>query len=96
MLIRRTTTTPEDSKANGSAEAAVGIMKRQTRSIISEAKLEEKYWPFAIAYAAKQRELKLLGEKPLLKLGVNVIVKKKTSANRKVKVLNQLQWKQSI
>jgi hypothetical protein len=84
-FIRRTVTTPEDSRANGSAEAAVGIIKRQTRTVISEAKLEEKYWPFAITYAAKQRERKLLGQPPLLKIGTKVIVKKRTSANRKVK-----------
>jgi hypothetical protein len=83
--FRRTTTTPEDSRANGSAKASVGLTKRQTRSILSESSADEKFWPFAISYAAKERELKLLGEKPRLKLGMNVIVKKRTSANRKVK-----------
>jgi hypothetical protein len=54
--VRRTSSVPEDAKANGSAEAAVGLVKRQARAVLQESGLEEKYRPFASIYAAKQRE----------------------------------------
>ena len=82
---RRTTSIPEDVKANGSAEAAVGLIKKQARAILSESKLRKEFWPFAVAYAAKQRERHALNENPLLKLGMNVVVKKRVSQNRRVK-----------
>ena len=42
--IRRTTTVPEDSNANGSVDCAVGIIERQARTVLSEAKLKGSYW----------------------------------------------------
>ena len=54
--IRRTSSVPEDAKASGSAEAEVGLIKRQARAVLQEANLQEKYWPFAAIYAAKQRK----------------------------------------
>ena len=48
--IRRTSSVPEDAKANRSAEAGVGLIKRQTKAVLQEAGLEEKYWPFETAY----------------------------------------------
>jgi len=83
--IRRTSSVPEDAKANGSAEAAVGLIKRQTRAVLQESGLEEEFWPFAALYAAKQREKFALKEEPLLKLGTKVIVKKRVSRNRRIK-----------
>lgn len=83
--IRKTNSIPEDSKANGSAEAAVGLIKKQTRSILSESGLKEVMWPFGVSYAAKQRERKALGEPPLLKLGTKVVVKKRVSNDRRIK-----------
>ena len=83
--IRKTVSIPEDFKGNGSAESAVGLVKRQTRAALSESKLAISYWPFAASYAAKQRERLALKEPPLLKFGCNVIVKKRISNNRKVK-----------
>ncbi len=38
--IRKTNSIPEDVKANGSAEAAVGLIKKQARAILSESKLK--------------------------------------------------------
>ena len=77
---------PEDVKANGSAEAAVGLIKKQAKAILSESRLKKDFWPFAVAYAAKQRERHALNEKnPLLKLGMNVVVKKRVSRNRRIK-----------
>ena len=55
--IRKTMSVPEDFKGNGSAESAVGLVKRQTRAVLSESGLALCYWPFAAAYAAKQREI---------------------------------------
>ena len=72
-------------KANGSAEAAGGLIKKQARAILSESKLKKEFWPFAAAYAAKQRERYALNESPLLKLGMNVVVKKRVSRNRRIK-----------
>ena len=76
---------PENFKGNGSAESAVGLVKRQTRAVLSESGLAISYWPFAAAYATKQRERLALKEAPLMKFGCNVIVKKRISNNRKVK-----------
>ena len=63
----------------------MGLVKRQTRAVLSESGLAISYWPFAAAYAAKQRERLALKEPPLMKFGCNVIVKKRISNNRKVK-----------
>jgi hypothetical protein len=83
--IRKTSSIPEDVKANGSAEAAVGLIKKQARTILSESKLKREFWPFAVAYAAQQRERHALNESPLLKLGMNVVVEKRVSRNRRIK-----------
>jgi len=85
--IRKTNSVPEDVKANGTVESAVGLIKKQTRAIIEEAKVSVELWPFAAIYAAKQRERFILSEEPLLKFGTKVIVKKRTSRNRRVKSL---------
>ena len=82
--IRRTSSVPEDAKANGSAETAVGLIKRQTRSVLQESGFDESFLPFAALYAAKQRQRFALKE-PLLKLGTKVIVKKRVSRNRRIK-----------
>ena len=76
---------PEDFKGNGSAESAVGLVKRQTRAVLSESGFPIAYWPFAAAYATKQRERLALKESPLMKFGGNVIIKKRVSCNRRVK-----------
>ncbi len=47
--------------------------------------MKKEFWPFAVAYAAKQRERQALNESPLLKLGMNVVVKKRISRNRRIK-----------
>ena len=52
--IRKTSSIPEDFKGNGSAESAVGLVKRQTRAVINESGLPISYWPFAAAYSAKK------------------------------------------
>ena len=52
--IRKTNSFPEDLKANGATEAAVGLIKKQARAILSESKLKKEFWPFAVARAAKQ------------------------------------------
>ena len=83
--IRKTSSIPEDYKGNGSGESAVGLIKRQTRAVLSESNLAVCYWPFASAYSAKQREKLALKEAPLMKFGCNAVVKKRTSANRRVK-----------
>ena len=83
--IRKTSSIPEDFKGNGNAESAVGLVKRQTRAVLSESGLALSYWPFAAAYAAKQRERLALKDTPLMKFGCNVIVKKRVSCNRRVK-----------
>ena len=62
--IRKTASIPEDFKGNGSAESAVGLLKRQTRAVLSESSLAISYWPFAASYAAKQRERLALKEAP--------------------------------
>ena len=72
--IRKTVSIPEDFKGNGSAESAVGLVKRQTRAVLSESGLAISYWPFAAAYAATQRERLALKEPPLMKFGCDVIV----------------------
>ena len=74
--IRKKSSIPEDFKGNGSAESAVGLVKRQTRAVLSENGLALSYWPFTAAYAAKQRARLALKEPPLMKLGCNVVVKK--------------------
>ena len=81
--IRKTSSIPEDYKGNGSAESAVGLIKRQTRAVLSESSLS--VCPFASAYSAKQREKPALKECPLMKFGCNAIVTKRTSNNRRVK-----------
>jgi hypothetical protein len=48
------------------------------------------YWPFASAYAAKQRERLALKDTPLMKFGRNVVVKKRVSCNRIVKGFEQV------
>ena len=83
--IRKTNSIPEDVKANGSAEATVGVIKKQARAILSESKLKNEFWQFAVAYAAKQRERQALNEIPFVKLGTNVVVKKRVSRNRRIK-----------
>ena len=52
--IRKTSSIPD--KGNGSAESAVGLIKRQTRAVLSESNLAVSYWPFAAAYSAKQKK----------------------------------------
>ena len=47
--------------------------------------MKKEFWPFAVAYAAKQRERQALNEIPLLKLGMNVVVKKRVSRNQRIK-----------
>ena len=47
--------------------------------------MTKEFWPLAVAYAAKQRERQALKEDPLLKLGMEVVVKKRVSGNRKIK-----------
>ena len=54
--MRKTSSIPEDYKGNGNAESAVGLVKRQTRAVLSESGLAISYWPFAAAYSAKQEE----------------------------------------
>ena len=54
--IRKTSSIPEDFKGNGSAESAVGLVKRQTRAVINESGLPISYRPFAAAYSARQRK----------------------------------------
>ena len=76
---------PEDFKGNGSAESAVGLVKRQTRAVLSESELPIAYWPFAAAYATKQKERLALKEAPLMKFGGYVVIKKRISNNRRVK-----------
>ena len=61
--IRKTVSIPEDFKGNGSAESAVGLVKRQTRAVLSESGLAIRYWPVAAAYSAKQRERLVLKKK---------------------------------
>ena len=77
--IRKTSSIPEDFKGNGSAESAVGLIKRQTRAVLSKSGLALSYWPFAAAYAVKQRERLALKDTPLMKFGCNVVVKKRVS-----------------
>ena len=74
--IGKTSSIPEDFKGDGSAESAVALVKRQTRAVLSESGLALCYWPFASAYAAKQRERVALKDTPLMKFGCNVVVKK--------------------
>ena len=88
--IRKTSSVPEDFKANGSAESAVGLIKRQTRAVLAESKLPLYYWPFASTYSAKQRERLALKDTPLMKFGCNVVVKKRVSCNRRVKGFEQI------
>ena len=88
--MRKKSSIPEDFKGNGSAESAVGLVKRQTRAALSESGLALSYWPFAAAYAAKQRERLALKETPLMKLGCNVVFKRRISNNRRVKGFEQV------
>ena len=63
----------------------MGLVKHQTRAALSESGLALSYRPFAAAYAAKQRERLALTETPLMKLGCNVVVKRRVSNNGRVK-----------
>jgi hypothetical protein len=89
---RRTTNTPEDPRANGSAEACVGIIKRDARTLLHSkaAKgLPLKVWPYAVQHVATTRWMKHKGQNRIpLQFGQPVMMKRRKRTN----VLDGKDW----
>ena len=61
--IHVTTTSADDSRANGRAEGGIGIYKRRVRVLLRAAKLDHDYWCYAVGHETERRWRDFRGEK---------------------------------